>query len=110
MGWRSAPCWSGSVRLGWPAWLRTLMRCEDLTRSELLVWKAFPGGEVVDLRSGDPGMDDPSNGRSWDSSRVIRSEVIRAILLGACEPELGGGGGLANRGGTHLGVSRPCPC
>jgi hypothetical protein len=65
------------------------MRREDLTEGELLVWDAFPGGALVDLRSGDPGLDDPTSGGSWDDSRSIRAEVIRAILLGACEPERG---------------------
>jgi len=65
------------------------MYCEDLTEPELLVWNAFPRGGEVDLRSGDPAVDDPAKGESWDSSRVVRSEVIRAILLGACEPEPG---------------------
>ena len=65
------------------------MHREDLTEPELLVWKAFPRGGQVDLRSGDPAVDDPAKGERWDSSRVVRSEVIRAILLGACEPEPG---------------------
>ena len=65
------------------------MRCEDLTEPELLVWNAFPSGSQVDLRSGDPAVDDPARGGSWRSGRTVRSEVIRAILLGACEPEPG---------------------
>jgi hypothetical protein len=65
------------------------MRCEDLTEPELLLWKAFPSGALVDLRSGNPTVDDPARGGSWDDDRIIRAEVIRAILLGACERETG---------------------
>lgn len=65
------------------------MRCEDLTEPELKVWQAFPTGGLADLRSGDPAADDPADGGRWDSSRVVRAEVIQAILLGACEPEPG---------------------
>jgi hypothetical protein len=65
------------------------MRCEDLTEPERLVWKAFPRGGCVDLRSGDPGVDDPVYGGTWNGGRTVRSEVIRAILLGACEQEQG---------------------
>jgi hypothetical protein len=65
------------------------MRCEDLTETERLVWKAFRTGAPVDLSSGNPAADDPANGGSWKEGRVVRGEVIRAILLGACEPEPG---------------------
>ena len=65
------------------------MDSEELTGPELLVWKAFPSGALVDLRSGDPAVDDPARGGSWDSGRVVRAEVLRAILLGSCEPEPG---------------------
>src|ERR1022692_237273 len=68
------------VQMGMP------MRCEDLTEPEQLVWEAFPCGGRVDLRSGDPALDDPAGGGRWQNGRTIRSEVIRAILLGAREP------------------------
>lgn len=69
--------------------VEVLMQREDLTEPELLVWEAFPTGGLVDLRSGDPCVDDPANGGDWDGGRVIRSEVIRAILLGIRELEPG---------------------
>src|ERR1700733_9196354 len=65
------------------------MRHEDLTEPERLVWEAFPHGGHVDMRPGDPGVDDPAEGESWQSHRTVRGEVIRAIVLGACEPEQG---------------------
>jgi hypothetical protein len=59
------------------------------TYPELLVWKAFTSGALVDLRSGDPAVDDPARGGDWDGGRIVRAEVIRAILLGFSEPEPG---------------------
>lgn len=58
------------------------MRSEDLTGAERLVRDAFPHGERVDLRVGDPALDDPALGAGWGASRTIRAEVIRGILLG----------------------------
>lgn len=65
------------------------MLSEELTEPELLMWKAFPSGALVDLRSGDPVADNPGRGGGWDDGRTVRAEVIRAILLGSCEPEPG---------------------
>jgi hypothetical protein len=61
----------------------------DLNEPERLLWLAFTRGTWVDLRAGDPIADDPGNARGWGPDRVIRAEVIRALLLGAKEPEPG---------------------
>ena len=60
----------------------------DLGDAEQLLWKAFPAGEWVDLRAGD-SRDDLSAAGGWGAGRIIRAEVIAALLLGACAPEPG---------------------
>jgi hypothetical protein len=54
---------------------------EDLSGTERLLREAFPQGAWVDLRTGRPGIDDPEAGSRWPASRLIRAEVIRAIVL-----------------------------
>ncbi len=50
----------------------------DLTDTEQELWDAYPTGAVVELGDGRPdGTDDPA--------RVVRAEVIAALLLGAQE-------------------------
>jgi hypothetical protein len=50
----------------------------DLTETERRLWDAYPTGTVVDLGDGCPdGTDDPA--------RLVRAEVISALLLGARE-------------------------
>ncbi|TVZ06486.1 hypothetical protein EAS64_03440 [Trebonia kvetii] len=61
----------------------------DLSEPERLLWQAFPRGAWIDLRTGDPAGDDPQGGSRWGPERVIRAEVIRALLLGAGEAEPG---------------------
>ena len=65
------------------------MAPSDLTEPERLLWQAFARGAWVDLRSGDPADDDPRDGARWGPERVIRAEVIRALLLGAGETDPG---------------------
>ncbi|MFC5746615.1 hypothetical protein [Actinomadura rugatobispora] len=60
-----------------------------LSETEQRVWSAFTGGEWVDLRTGGPGEDDPSRAADWDEGRVVRGEVIAALLLGAVPPDPG---------------------
>jgi hypothetical protein len=58
------------------AWLNRDRR--DLTDTERRLWDAYPTGETVDLGEGRPdGTDDPG--------RLVRAEVISALLLGARE-------------------------
>lgn len=54
---------------------------EDPSEPERLLREAFPLGAWVDLRAGRPGIDDPETGSRWSASRLIRAEVIRAIVL-----------------------------
>lgn len=61
----------------------------DLSQPERALWAAFPRGAWVDLRSGDADQDDPANAGSWGPARMVRAEVVTALLLGACEPERG---------------------
>lgn len=56
---------------------------EDLSDPERRVWDAFPHGEPVDLRTGDPGADEPGRGSGWGPERTIRAEVLTALLRGA---------------------------
>ncbi|GLW64394.1 oxidoreductase [Actinomadura rubrobrunea] len=65
------------------------MNVEELTPPERRLWKAFPKGEPVDLSSGDPAFDDPAQSGRWGADRVIRAEVLVALLAGAAEPEPG---------------------
>ena len=67
------------------------MKPADLTEPEQLLWKAFSGGEWVDLGSGAAGPP------------VIRAEVIAALLLGAAEAAPGGTAGIRLRGAAVTG-------
>ncbi|MBB5630742.1 pentapeptide repeat-containing protein [Sphaerisporangium krabiense] len=72
-----------------------------LTAAERRVWDAYPSGAWVDLRSGDPGADDPAKGASWGRARTVRAEVIAALMLGANPPEPGQVAGL-RLAGAHV--------
>lgn len=50
------------------------------TPAERRLWEAYPTGAWVDLREGRDA--DPSSGGSWGRSRIVRAEVISALLLG----------------------------
>jgi hypothetical protein len=63
-----------------------VIRVNDLTSAERLVWEAFPEGREVDFQTGDPVEDDPSRGADWGPERVVRAEVVRALLLDARKP------------------------
>jgi hypothetical protein len=64
-------------------------RIDDLSAAEQAVWSAFPTGAAVDLRTGDPDADDPAGGHVWSDARVVRAEVIAALLLGVQPVEAG---------------------
>jgi hypothetical protein len=67
------------------------------------LWAAFPRGEWVDLREGDPLADDLGNVQRWGQQREIRAEMIRALLLGACAAEPGHVPAVRLRGARILG-------
>jgi hypothetical protein len=70
----------------------------DMTEAERLLWEAFPRGAWVDLgRVGIPDATGP------EPSRVIRAEVIGALLLGAVKPETGWAAALRLRGAVVTG-------
>ncbi|WP_327069356.1 pentapeptide repeat-containing protein [Kitasatospora sp. NBC_01250] len=58
-------------------------RLGRLSAVERRVWQAFPHGDLVDLRSGDEELDRPAQAHRWGAERVVRGEVIAALLLGA---------------------------
>jgi hypothetical protein len=62
----------------------------ELTEPEQALWRAFPRGAWVDLRDG-------------DRDRVIRAEVISALLLGAADREPGYTPGVRIRGARITG-------
>jgi len=70
----------------------------DLTETERRLWDAFPVGGWVDLRVGDPAADDPKRAGRWGPERYVRAEVLRALLLGARQPEPGCAPGIRLRG------------
>ncbi|TDB88813.1 hypothetical protein [Actinomadura sp. 7K534] len=74
------------------------MTLPRLTEAEERMWTAFPRGEWVDLRTGDPAQDDVAAAGHWDDDRVVRAEVIAALLLGAVPPDPGRRPGVRLRG------------
>ncbi|TDC66818.1 hypothetical protein E1200_16195 [Actinomadura sp. GC306] len=74
------------------------MTLPRLTEAEQRLWTAFPRGEWVDLRTGDPEKDDVAAAADWGGDRVIRAEVIAALLLGAVPPDTGRRPGVRLRG------------
>ncbi len=70
----------------------------DLSAPERLLWQAFTRGAWVDLREGDPAADALEAAPQWGDERVIRAEVISALLLGARDTEPGYLPGVRLRG------------
>ncbi len=66
--------------------------------TEQRLWDAFPAGRWVDLRVGDPAIDDPRRAGAWGPERYVRAEVLRALLLGARQIEPGSAPGIRLRG------------
>jgi hypothetical protein len=75
----------------------------DLSTSERQLWEAFPRGAWVDLRDGSPESGDLGAAESWGPDRVVRADVIRALLLGAREAEPGLVPGVRLRGARVTG-------
>lgn len=79
------------------------MDLTDLSAAERLVWQAFTRGTWVDLREGDPVADGLEAAPQWGPGRVIRAEVISALLLGARDLEPGFAPGVRLRGARITG-------
>ncbi len=75
----------------------------ELSEPERLVWQAFARGTWVDLREGDPVADGLEATAQWGPERVIRTEVISALLLGARDAEPGFAPGVRLRGARIAG-------
>src|SRR5258708_4618137 len=76
---------------------------QDLTERERLLQEAFPIGRLVDLRAGDPDVDDARAGAGWGSDRTIRAEVIRGLLLRSREPGQSAGPAIRLMGARIVG-------
>jgi hypothetical protein len=75
----------------------------DLTEAEQLLWDAFPRGAWVDLGRVAAPAEDLGQAIGLDRSRVVRAEVIGALLLGAVEAEAGWAAALRLRGAVVTG-------
>ena len=75
----------------------------DLNSAERAVWFAYSRGAWVDLRTGKADEDRLSVAHSWPKSRVVRAEVISALLAGAAEPHRGRSAALRLRGARITG-------
>ncbi len=58
------------------------MKVSDLTETERKVWQAAVTGTFVDLRVGDHELDSPERWAEWGTERIVRAEVIAALLIG----------------------------
>lgn len=76
---------------------------DDLSEPERLLWSAFPKGEWIDLRSGDPDDDKLANADRWGPDRDIRAGVIIDLLLGGCRRTPGTVPALRLRGARIVG-------
>lgn len=62
---------------------------EGLTPAEERMWVAFRRGEVCDLRTGYPRLDDPMGGEEWGPRRTVRALVMARLLLSGPPAEPG---------------------
>jgi hypothetical protein len=75
----------------------------NLSEAEQKLWSAYSRGAWVDLRTGDADTDQLSLAHTWPPSRVVRAEVMSALLLGAAGPQVGGFPALRLRGARITG-------
>jgi hypothetical protein len=75
----------------------------DLSAPERRLWDAYARGDWADLRTGDAAADDLAGALAWGPGRVIRAEVIRALLLGARDGERGAAPAVRLRGARVTG-------
>jgi hypothetical protein len=75
----------------------------ELTEVEQLVWDAFPRGAWVDLGRVDVPAEGLGDAIGSDPARIIRAEVIGALLLGAVKAKAGWAAGIRLRGAVVAG-------
>ncbi|WP_433331798.1 hypothetical protein [Spirillospora sp. CA-294931] len=63
------------------------MNIEELSPPERRLWEAFPRGDSVDLSSTDPMLNERPE--HWGPERLVRAEVLVALLAGAQDSEPG---------------------
>ena len=68
-----------------------------------MLWQAFTRGSWVDLRAGNTTADDLGDAARWGPARLVRAEVVTALLLGAGEVEPGYAPGVRLRGARITG-------
>jgi hypothetical protein len=62
---------------------------DDLTEAESRLVDAFRTGRELDVRVGDPDVDDVGAADDWGPERTVRAKILVALLLGAEEAEPG---------------------
>jgi hypothetical protein len=75
----------------------------DLTKAEQMLWDAFPRGAWVDLGRADAPVEGLGDAFRSDPSRIVRAEVIGALLLGAVKAEAGWSAAVRLRGAMVTG-------
>jgi len=83
---------------------RTAPDMQHPTDTELLVLAAAGTGTWVDLRTGDPDIDDSTHGAGWGADRTVRAEVLIELLSGARKPDSGVVRSVKVRGARISGV------
>jgi hypothetical protein len=89
--------------LGWVAHVASFPQdgyviVDDLSELEQVVWAAFPRGAWVDASATCRMDGNGQHEKSRESSQVIRAELIKALLLGACPVEPGNAPAIRLRG------------
>lgn len=54
-----------------------------LSEAERQLFEAAGTGALVDLRTGDPDLDDPAQVDNWTSARAVRAELLVSLITGA---------------------------
>ncbi|MCQ4081494.1 oxidoreductase [Streptomyces sp. RB6PN25] len=54
---------------------------QGLTSTEEHLWETFRRGDLCDVRTGDPELDDPTAQHDWGPERTVRAEIIARLLL-----------------------------
>jgi hypothetical protein len=60
---------------------------DELTEPERCLCQASAAGRLLDLREGNPRVDDPRQAGDWGSSRSVRAELLIELVTGTRRPE-----------------------